>query len=112
WAHRERRRHQVTRARELLYRTGKHAAFCPHRRRTGRRDHHRQRPHRHTLRTPNPPRFPIRKESAMTSPTTPRDPVADHMLTAQNAALLIIDFQPVQVGSIVSMNKRLLVANV
>jgi len=48
----------------------------------------------------------------MTSPTTPRDPVADHMLTAQNAALLIIDFQPVQVGSIVSMNKRLLVANV
>lgn len=48
----------------------------------------------------------------MTSPTTPRDPVADHMLTAQNAALLIIDFQPVQVGSIASMNKRLLVANV
>ena len=48
----------------------------------------------------------------MTSPTTPRDPIADHMLTAQNAALLIIDFQPVQVGSIASMNKRLLVANV
>lgn len=48
----------------------------------------------------------------MTSPITPRDPVADHMLTAQNAALLIIDFQPVQVGSIASMNKRLLVANV
>ncbi|WP_426689779.1 hydrolase [Rhodanobacter ginsengiterrae] len=48
----------------------------------------------------------------MTSPATPRDPVADHMLTAQNAALLIIDFQPVQVGSIASMNKRLLVANV
>lgn len=48
----------------------------------------------------------------MSSPTTPRDPVADHMLTAQNAALLIIDFQPVQVASIASMNKRLLVANV
>lgn len=48
----------------------------------------------------------------MTSPSTPRDPAADHMLTAQNAALLIIDFQPVQVGSIASMNKRLLVANV
>lgn len=48
----------------------------------------------------------------MTSPTTPRDPVADHMLTAENAALLIIDFQPVQVASIASMNKRLLVANV
>jgi nicotinamidase-related amidase len=48
----------------------------------------------------------------MTSPKTPRDPVTDHMLTAQNAALLIIDFQPVQVASIASMNKRLLVANV
>ncbi len=48
----------------------------------------------------------------MTSANTPRDPVADHMLTAQNAALLIIDFQPVQVASIASMNKRLLVANV
>jgi nicotinamidase-related amidase len=48
----------------------------------------------------------------MTSPTTPRDPVTDHMLTAQNAALLIIDFQPVQVASIASMTKRLLVANV
>ena len=48
----------------------------------------------------------------MTSPTAPRDPIADHMLTAQNAALLIIDFQPVQVASIASMNKRLLAANV
>jgi nicotinamidase-related amidase len=48
----------------------------------------------------------------MTSSTKPRDPVNDHMLTAQNAALLIIDFQPVQVASIASMNKRLLVANV
>lgn len=48
----------------------------------------------------------------MTSPTTPRDPATDHMLTAQNAALVIIDFQPVQVASIASMNKRLLVANV
>jgi nicotinamidase-related amidase len=34
------------------------------------------------------------------------------MLTARNAALLVIDFQPVQVASIASMNKRLLVANV
>lgn len=48
----------------------------------------------------------------MTSPATPRDPATDHMLTAQNAALVIIDFQPVQVASIASMNKRLLVANV
>lgn len=48
----------------------------------------------------------------MSSPKTPRDPLADHMLTPKNAALLIIDFQPVQVASIASMNKRLLVANV
>lgn len=48
----------------------------------------------------------------MTSPRTPRDPVTDHMLTPQNASVVIIDFQPIQVASIASMNKRLLVANV
>ena len=48
----------------------------------------------------------------MTSPTTPRDPHADHMLTPQNAALVIIDFQPVQVTSIASMERRELVANI
>ncbi len=48
----------------------------------------------------------------MTSPAAIRDPVADHMLTPQNAALVIIDFQPVQVASIASMNKRALVSNV
>ncbi len=48
----------------------------------------------------------------MTSLRTPRDPVADHLLTPQNAGVVIIDFQPVQVASIASMNKRLLVANV
>ena len=48
----------------------------------------------------------------MTSPSTIRDPIADHMLTPHNAAVLIIDFQPVQVGSISTMNKRALVSNV
>jgi len=48
----------------------------------------------------------------MTSPQTIRDPLADHLLTPQNAALVIIDFQPVQVSSIVTMEKRLLIANV
>jgi len=48
----------------------------------------------------------------MTSPTTPRDPQADPMLTPQNAALVIIDFQPVQVTSIASMERRELVANI
>ncbi len=48
----------------------------------------------------------------MTSPATPRDPAADHLLTAQNAALLIIDYQPVQVTSVASMDRREMVANV
>ncbi|MBP2547934.1 nicotinamidase-related amidase [Neorhizobium galegae] len=48
----------------------------------------------------------------MTSPATIRNPVEDHMLTPDNAALVIIDFQPVQVASIVTMERRQLVANV
>ena len=48
----------------------------------------------------------------MTSPQTIRDPLTDPLLTPQNAALVIIDFQPVQVSSIVTMEKRLLIANV
>ena len=49
----------------------------------------------------------------MTSSTPIRDPHADPLLTPQNAALVIIDFQPVQVHSIASnIDKRLLVANV
>ncbi|MGH7655676.1 MAG: hydrolase [Gemmatimonadaceae bacterium] len=41
-----------------------------------------------------------------------RDPKQDHLLTPQNAALLIIDFQPVQVSSVGSMDKRTLISNV
>jgi nicotinamidase-related amidase len=48
----------------------------------------------------------------MSSSTTPRDPLSDPMLTPQNAALVIIDFQPVQVTSIASMDRRELVANI
>ena len=48
----------------------------------------------------------------MASFKTIRDPLTDHLLTPQNAALLIIDFQPVQVGSIQSRPKRELVANI
>ena len=48
----------------------------------------------------------------MTSFPTIRDPRTDHLLTPQNAALVIIDYQPVQVGSIQSMEKRTLVANI
>ncbi len=48
----------------------------------------------------------------MTSFATVRDPIADALLTPQNAAVLIIDFQPVQVSSIASRDKRQLVSNV
>jgi nicotinamidase-related amidase len=41
-----------------------------------------------------------------------RNPVEDHLLTPQNAALLIIDYQPVQVSSVSSRDKRQLVANI
>jgi nicotinamidase-related amidase len=48
----------------------------------------------------------------MTSFGRRRDPVGDHLLTPQNAAVVIIDFQPVQLSSIASRSKRELVANI
>ena len=41
-----------------------------------------------------------------------RDPTTDHLLTPENCALLIIDYQPVQVRSIASMNRQLMVDNI
>src|SRR5512147_2034835 len=41
-----------------------------------------------------------------------RDPVKDHLLTPKNSALIIIDYQPVQVNSIASMDRQLLIANI
>ena len=41
-----------------------------------------------------------------------RDPVADHLLTPQNAAFIVIDYQPVQVNSIASMERQRLVSNI
>jgi len=41
-----------------------------------------------------------------------RDPVSDHLLTPQNAALLVIDYQPVQVTSVASMDRHALVDNI
>jgi nicotinamidase-related amidase len=51
-------------------------------------------------------------EADMTSSKPIRDPVQDQLLTPQNAALIIIDFQPVQVTSIASMDRRALVSNI
>jgi nicotinamidase-related amidase len=41
-----------------------------------------------------------------------RDPLKDHLLTPQNSAFIIIDYQPVQVSSIRSMDQKELVFNI
>ena len=41
-----------------------------------------------------------------------RDPVKDHLLTPQNSAFIIIDYQPAQVNSIASMDRQLLINNI
>lgn len=41
-----------------------------------------------------------------------RDQQADHLLTPQNSAFIIIDYQPIQVSSIRSMNQKELVFNI
>ena len=41
-----------------------------------------------------------------------RDQAEDHLLTPKNCALVLIDYQPIQVGSIASMDRRDLVMNI
>jgi nicotinamidase-related amidase len=41
-----------------------------------------------------------------------RDPVTDDLLTPQNAALVVIDYQPSQVGTVRSIDHELLVDNI
>lgn len=41
-----------------------------------------------------------------------RDPVSDHLLTPKNSTLIIIDYQPVQVNSIASMDRQRLIDNI
>jgi nicotinamidase-related amidase len=41
-----------------------------------------------------------------------RDPVGDHLLTPKNAALVVIDYQPSQVGAVRSMDRDLLLQNI
>ena len=41
-----------------------------------------------------------------------RDPVNDALLTPENAAFILIDYQPVQVNSIASMERQRLVSNI
>jgi nicotinamidase-related amidase len=41
-----------------------------------------------------------------------RDPIGDHLLTPQNAALLVIDYQPSQFAGVRSIDHDLLLANI
>ena len=41
-----------------------------------------------------------------------RDPRKDHLLTPENAAFIVIDYQPIQVSSIRSMDRKELVFNI
>jgi nicotinamidase-related amidase len=40
-----------------------------------------------------------------------RDPIADHLITPENAAFLLIDYQPAQIGTVRSMDTALLLKN-
>jgi nicotinamidase-related amidase len=41
-----------------------------------------------------------------------RDPVGDQLLTPQNSALVVIDYQPSQIGAVKSMDRDLLLKNI
>jgi nicotinamidase-related amidase len=41
-----------------------------------------------------------------------RDPVTDHLLTPQNAALVVIDYQPSQLQTVTSLDRELLIDNI
>ena len=41
-----------------------------------------------------------------------RNPATDPLLTPKNAALLVIDYQPSQIGTVTSMDRDLLLANI
>jgi nicotinamidase-related amidase len=41
-----------------------------------------------------------------------RDPVTDHLLTPRNSALIVIDYQPSQVGTVTSIDHNLLTDNI
>src|SRR6266699_2594020 len=53
----------------------------------------------------------LREGAAPMTSAPVRDPVADHLLTPQNAALLLIDYQPSQLAGVRSMDRDLLVKN-
>jgi hypothetical protein len=54
----------------------------------------------------------LQREGAAPMTSAPaRDPLADHLITPQNAALLLIGYQPSQLAAVRSMDRNLLVNN-
>src|SRR3954471_6309783 len=61
------------------------------------------------------PRFSNRSPTGSRDPMTSqaiRDPLADHLITPQNAALVLIDYQPSQFGTVRSIDPGLLRKNI
>jgi nicotinamidase-related amidase len=48
---------------------------------------------------------------AVATRTTVRDPLADHLITPQNSAMVLIDYQPSQIAAVRSMDQDLLLKN-
>jgi len=55
---------------------------------------------------------PVCKGQQPVAGSTIRNQIKDHLLTPKNCALIIIDYQPIAVGSIQSMDRQLLVDNI
>src|SRR5467141_648771 len=53
----------------------------------------------------------LREGAALMTSAPVRDPLADHLITPQNAALLLIDYQPSQLAGVRSMDRDLLGKN-
>src|SRR5216684_564637 len=53
----------------------------------------------------------LREGAALMTSAPVRDPLADHLITPENAAFLFIDYQPAQLAGVRSMDHALLVKN-
>src|SRR5215472_2090947 len=53
----------------------------------------------------------LREGAAPMTSAPIRDPLADHLLTPQNSAFLLIDYQPSQLAGVRSMDRDLLLKN-
>ena len=96
-------------------------AVTARRRRTGDREVHRRARRRRRVHREHdvlgdgvdPPRPRLRLAGAPLMASLPvRDPVGDHLLTPQNAALVVIDYQPSQFAAVRSMDPDLLLENI